>query len=566
MNIGKENKKSSLSVSRDSLFELMKTLESCSSQDKIEQLLKEEFKKYPDDITSDSNDYYSILNYHLYKFCLKHYKHNEQNVCLWRFFKSISEDQLSCEYQPNSEQEMMDFLVRTYYYSDPLDDLTCLFIPISDRTKINEYMNWIRSYFYEVNYPTSLLWFYALDSSLSFLFPTEIIYLGRRIDSDKENIMIPDFTYDDAILIKRFSEKPNDYILLDKTQANREFMQIFKFLEKEHIDRCLSHSGKQDDYEDKITYEKEWEKFIDVLKFGVSDRHERGCISFSDLRSSTDFLNTYGKKIFLNKIQQPFFEGTNFISNKYKGRIDKFMGDNVMCVFLGNNTPKKELEEKKTEVVLSNFLAIFELCKILLDILLKNGILDSKLGLRSGATYGNEILRSNLGNELVRDFTVTGETVNLAARLEHISITELMIHNKTFFSKVIKRYEQIQSLMTLEGCSKNINPETKSILKKYTLYQNIYTNLEFLSTIRFDARFNEDYYLILRKHLLKKGYKLLNKEKSNIYGYEEFQIEGFKFRFYFLYYNPKGFNNFERIWILPIEVDTLQNLNIETIR
>lgn len=566
MNTDKNQKKFSLSFNRDNLANLMNTLEKCSSQEKIEQILKQEFSKYSDNIIPNSKDYYSVLNYYLYKFCLKHYKHNEENICLWRFFKRISKDQLSCDYKPYSEQEMMDYLVRTYYYSDPLDDLTCLFIPIYDNTSIDDYMKWIRSYFYDVNYPTSLLWFYALDSSLSFLFPTEIIYLGKRTKNDYDNIMIPDFSYDGSILIKRYSEKPDDYILLDKHQANREFMQIFKFLEKEYVDRCLSHSGKQDDYEDKKQYEKEWEKFIDVLKFGVSDRHERGCISFSDLRSSTDFLNTYGKKIFLNKIQQPFFEGTNFISNKYKGRIDKFMGDNVMCVFLGNNSSGNLVEDKKTEVILSNFFAIFELCKILLDILSKNKMFDTNLGLRSGATFGNEILRSNLGNELVRDFTVTGETVNLAARLEHISITELVMHNKTYFSRVIKRYEQIQSLMSLNGCSDNMNPETRSIVKDYTLFQNIYTNLEHLSTVRFDIRFNEEYYLILRKHLLNKGYKLLNEDTSQIYGYEEFEIENHIFRFYFLYYNPKGFNNFEKIWILPIKPETLKKLNIELIR
>ena len=109
--------------------------------------------------------------------------------------------------------------------------------------------------------------------------------------------------------------------------------------------------------------DQEWEKFKDVLKFGVSDRAEDGCISFSDLRSSTEFLNTHGKNIYLNQIQQPFFEYTELISKKYNGRIDKFMGDNVMCVFLNGNMNDKSREEQKTEAILNNLFALFSLCK-----------------------------------------------------------------------------------------------------------------------------------------------------------------------------------------------------------
>ena len=73
------------------------------------------------------------------------------------------------------------------------------------------------------------------------------------------------------------------------------------------------------------------------------------------------------------------------------------------------------------------------------------------------------------------------------------------------------------------------------------------------------------FYRKLRTHLLNRGYHLLNKDMAGIYGYEEFDIEGFTLKFYFSYYNPKGFSTFEKMWILPLEIDVLQGLNIENI-
>ena len=463
---------------------------------------------------------------------------------------------------------MMDQLIRVFFYSGPLDDLTCLFIPMSDDTLIKKYLDWIKGYFYDVNYPTSLLWLYALDSSLASLFPNEIIYLGKRIDHEDESIMIPDFDHTDAVLLKRYSDKPHHYVELQGEQANSEFRQIFTFLKQEFKDRCVSRSAKAKHGTYSSDYDKEWEKFENVLKYGVSDKNEGGCISFSDLRASTEFLNTFGKEVYLNKVQQPFFEKTQLISKKFEGRIDKFMGDNVMCVFLNNNMRGQTAEEKEAAALLRNFFAIFTLCKVLYEIVSADErFKNSKLGLRSGVTYGDEILRSNLGNEIVRDFTVTGATVNLAARLEHISIPELVIHNQAYFEKIIERFPQISELISIGENYQNLNQETQAVIRKFTLYQNILSNLEKLGKVKFDIRFNDSFYAKFREHLERKNYKkLLDDETSEIYGYEAYDVEGHEFKFYFSFYNPKGFREYKRIWLLPLEEKTLQELDIEKIK
>jgi hypothetical protein len=223
--------------------------------------------------------------------------------------------------------------------------------------------------------------------------------------------------------------------------------------------------------------------------------------------------------------------------------------------------------EKETDAILNNLFAVFTLCKVLYEIILEEeDFANSKLGLRSGVTYGKQILRSNLGNELVRDFTVTGETVNLAARLEHISIGELLIHNRMYFEKAIERFPQISELLAIGENYQNLNPETHAIIQDFTLYQNILSNLEKLQDVKFDIRFNQRYYAKLKHHFERKGCPLLNLDTSERHGYEAYDIEGFEFNFYFSYYNPKGFSDYKRIWILPIEPEILENLDITKIK
>jgi len=554
-----------LSSQKDMIEKCILSAETKGSQKNIEKLLTQTFEAAPDNIIPDSEEYHSIFNYSLYKYILKHYKHKDGEVCFWRFIKNLSSNDLNYRNRTTPDMQLTDYLVRVYFYSAPLDDLTCIFIPINDSTLIRKYLDWIKNYFYNANYPSSLLWLYALDSSLSSLFPDEIVYLGKELDSRDRNISIPDFDFEKTVLIKRFSDNPRHYVRLEGKNANDEFRQIFTFLQQEHKDRCLSRSGKQDKNVDTAAYNEEWEKFEDVLRFGVSDKNECGCISFSDMRSSTEFLNTYGKNIYLNKVQQPFFEKTKLISKKYNGRIDKFMGDNVMSVFLNDNMYAETPEKREEEAILNNFFAIFALCRTLLELIIAGRLTESNLGLRSGITYGDQLLRSNLGNEILRDFTVTGETVNLAARLEHISIQELIIHNKMYFQKAIERFPQISEITSIEGCYKNLSPETETVIRDFTLYQNILSNLEGLEKVKFDIRANQKFYFKLRQHLKKRGYNVLNKETSEMYGYEEYNIEGFYLRFYFSYYNPKGFRDYEKIWMLPVETNTLQHLDIERI-
>ena len=589
------------------IHDQLATLPDLNSQEEAEAVLTRTISVLPDIAVPDATDFYSALNHQLYRNILKSYKHQESSVCIWRFIKNLSPDQLNYEAEPNPALDMLDTLLRVFFYSGPLNDLTCLFIPINDGKLIKKYLGWIKNYFYSVNYPTSLLWLYALDSSLGCLFPDEIIYLGKHLPVTEDGLLKPDFSATDAVLFKRFSSDPQHFIQMQGSNANDSFRHLFSFLQREYKDRCLSQSVRRNANEIGEAKLSGWEKYEDVLRFGVSDKNESGCVSFADMRSSTEFLNSVGKTTYLNKVQQPFFEQTQIISQHYKGRIDKFMGDNVMSVFLDNNMSAVAEDERAIESVLNSFLAYFALCRMFYSILVKNGFDNAKLGLRCGTAYGDQILRSNLGNEFVRDFTVTGEKVNLASRLESISISELIIHNQLYFSEAIERFPQINRIIEINQmyinagkpgheadpahpthpahnlnlqadieennmpeavteANRDINPETMALVRDYTYYQNILTNLESLNKVKFDLRMNDEFYHRFCQHLMGKGYIWLNPETSVSHGYDAFKIGDRELRFYMSYYNPKGFLGYQIIWILPLDNMLLADFDIEQIR
>ena len=105
-----------LSSQRDNIQQLMSSLERTRGQEKIEKILYRTFKSAPENIIPNSNEYYAVLNYHLYRYILKHYKHKKDTICLWRYIKNLSDGQLNFNSQSNPELQMMDSLVRIYLF------------------------------------------------------------------------------------------------------------------------------------------------------------------------------------------------------------------------------------------------------------------------------------------------------------------------------------------------------------------------------------------------------------------------------------------------------------------
>jgi len=131
------------------------------------------------------------------------------------------------------------------------------------------------------------------------------------------------------------------------------------------------------------------------------------------------------------------------IIEKYKGIIEKLNGDEVMAVFDGTNMGADALG-CALEI-------IQELSK--LDHNLESDLFNVGIGINTGNVY-----LGSLGNEFFRDYTVIGNTVNIAARLCGLADKLQVLFTETTLTYINQEQFCFQSIgkKMLKGLSKPI--------------------------------------------------------------------------------------------------------------
>jgi len=149
-------------------------------------------------------------------------------------------------------------------------------------------------------------------------------------------------------------------------------------------------------------------------------------IFFSDVRGFTTIsekLDPHALSDLLNEYLTPMTE----IVFKNQGTLDKYMGDAVMA-FFGAPIPIEKHAHFACRAALESLTKLFQLQK---EFALRGlPIIDIGIGLNSG-----EVSAGNMGSETVRSYTVMGDAVNLASRLEGINKeygTRIIISEFTF--------------------------------------------------------------------------------------------------------------------------------------
>lgn len=128
-------------------------------------------------------------------------------------------------------------------------------------------------------------------------------------------------------------------------------------------------------------------------------------VLFADLSNFTGLSSDLGAEathVFLNR----YFEAVDEIVERYGGAIDKHIGDNVMAVFgapiAHSNDPERAVR------------AAIDIHTAMMDLSTEMGRpLTAHIGIASG-----QVVASGTGSDAHREYTVTGETVNLASRLQ----------------------------------------------------------------------------------------------------------------------------------------------------
>ena len=191
-----------------------------------------------------------------------------------------------------------------------------------------------------------------------------------------------------------------------------------------------------------------------------SERSE-ATIIFIDIRGFTklaDQLDPEKATEIINNIFEPIVR----IIDKYGGSINKFLGDGLMAIF-GTPFSHEDDPERAARASLEIMKSIEENGKIKIGSKVKN--LKARIGINTGLCISGEI-----GSASRKEFTVIGDTVNLASRLQvNATPGKILIGEKTFQrikdnfiispprKLKIKGKKDLVSVYTLKGEKKKIS-------------------------------------------------------------------------------------------------------------
>lgn len=150
-------------------------------------------------------------------------------------------------------------------------------------------------------------------------------------------------------------------------------------------------------------------------------------VMFADIRDFTSFSEKRDPAEVVNVLNEYFTMATEIIF-KYGGHVDKFIGDEIMSVF-GAIVAQKGHSAKAVmaAVALQNEIKNINLNKQTSeDVAIRIGI-----GINTG-----ELIAGNIGSNRKMEYTVIGDTVNLASRLTRLAGSDEIVISDSVYHMV----------------------------------------------------------------------------------------------------------------------------------
>lgn len=216
---------------------------------------------------------------------------------------------------------------------------------------------------------------------------------------------------------------------------------------KKRYKASLDNKQKRDDIE-RLFDQQVSKKVADLLlKDGSSSRRGFVSILFLDIRNYSAFAETKSPEEVIN-FQNNFFSPIIRIIHRFNGITNQIMGDGLMATFgapISNDTHPQQAYEAA--------LSILEEINMMVD---KKNIPFTRVGI---GIHSGEVVMGNIGNELRKQFSISGTAVILASRIEQANKehnTELLI-SKTTRKLIDVKGETVKSIGKLK--MKNIASE-----------------------------------------------------------------------------------------------------------
>ena len=132
-------------------------------------------------------------------------------------------------------------------------------------------------------------------------------------------------------------------------------------------------------------------------------------ILFSDIKGFTSFTEANPAPVMVAALNQ-YHSAMNVVIDKFEGILDKFMGDGIMVVFLSQGDDDNHaLRAVQCGIEMQKEVARLD------ELWMSTGL--GHLNIRVGINTG-QVISDSIGADTRMDYTVVGDTVNVASRLE----------------------------------------------------------------------------------------------------------------------------------------------------
>lgn len=156
----------------------------------------------------------------------------------------------------------------------------------------------------------------------------------------------------------------------------------------------------------------------------IEPRYQKASVVFVDIRGFSRFSKKMRPQEVSRLLSSNFFHPLDNIIHEHNGTLDKHIGDGIMGVF-GAPVPG---EDDAARAVLSAVRMREEMAAINRSLSEKDRHIAIGIGISTG-----EVLAGVFGSNRKKEYTVYGETVNLAARLERLARPdEILVCQDTF--------------------------------------------------------------------------------------------------------------------------------------
>lgn len=239
------------------------------------------------------------------------------------------------------------------------------------------------------------------------------LHMGRRISKPLHSLMDASREISNGNYQYQIKERRNDE-LGNLTEALNRMAD--GLLEKTQVENAFSRYVSKN-------IAKEIMGNLEHIELG--GHHVEGTVIFADIVGFTALSEKHSAET-ITSVLNDYFSYISLACKMYQGTIDKYMGDCAMIVF---GVPEKDEQHKLHAVY----------CAVMIQKLVErinvirresNQLAVSfRIGINSGS-----MLAGNLGSTDRMQYTVVGESVNLASRLQHIAGENQIIVSREFYN------------------------------------------------------------------------------------------------------------------------------------